>query len=163
MITKEQLLAAIIREIDIYKHLYTKLGAHSHGYRPSPAQRSTVDLLRYLAICGIGGLQSLAGGDFKIFSEYSARVKEMPAEDFPMAMDRQKTEIEGFFDSLSEETLQSQEATMPGGWKLPLGAAIMNGPLKWLTAYKMQLFLYAKANGADVVTSNVWAGMDRRV
>ncbi len=41
-----------------------------------------------------------------------------------------------------------------------LGLAILNGPLKWLTAYKLQLFLYAKACGAEIGTANAWAGMD---
>ena len=44
---------------------------------------------------------------------------------------------------------------------LPLGAAILNGPAKWLAAYKMQLFLYAKASGApELKTSNLWRGAD---
>ena len=41
--------------------------------------------------------------------------------------------------------------------------AIMSGPLKWLTGYKMQLFLYAKATGAEIGTSNAWGGYDRAV
>ena len=73
----------------------------------------------------------------------------------------QKQEILDFFDSVSEETLLTQEAPMPGGGVLPLGAAILNGPAKWLAAYKMQLFLYAKASGApELKTSNLWRGTD---
>ena len=50
---------------------------------------------------------------------------------------------------------------MPGGGMLPLGFAVLEGPLKWLTAYKMQLFLYAKATGAtQLKTSNLWRGTD---
>jgi hypothetical protein len=51
---------------------------------------------------------------------------------------------------------------MPGGGELPLGAALLNGPFKWLTSYKLQLFLYAKANGAAIGTVNAWAGMDSK-
>ena len=43
-----------------------------------------------------------------------------------------------------------------------LGTALVDGPLKWLLAYKMQLFLYVKASGATGIgTSNVWGGRDQ--
>jgi hypothetical protein len=103
----------------------------------------------------------MAEKNWKIFAERAERAKEMPAAEFPAAMDRQKREIEAFFESVSDQTLGTQEAQVPGGGTLPLGAAIMSGPLKWLTAYKMQLFLYAKATGADIGTVNAWAGIDR--
>jgi hypothetical protein len=33
--------------------------------------------------------------------------------------------------------------------------------MKWAVAYKMQLFLYIKANGNhDINTSNLWRGVD---
>jgi hypothetical protein len=99
--------------------------------------------------------------DWKLFAEYRERVKDMPAADFPAAMERQKQEILGVLGAVSEEALRSQEAPMPGGTMLPLGMAIMEGPLKWLVAYKMQLFLYAKASGAtELKTSNLWRGVD---
>lgn len=163
MITKEQLAAAMIRECDISKHLFTKLSPAAHDYQPTPDQRTTLHLLRYLSACGIGGIRALAKGDLKIFSEHIARAKDMPAKEFPAAMDRQKQEIEAFFNDVSEKTLETQEAMLPGLGKVPLGVAILNGPYKWLVAYKMQLFLYAKSCGAtDLGTSNVWGGVDMK-
>jgi hypothetical protein len=161
VITKEQLSNAMTRECDICLHLYSKLSPDAYGYRPSPAQRTTLELLQYLAACGIGGIRAMASTNWKLFSEELARTKEMPAEEFPAAMTRQKAEIEAFFASTSEKALETQTATMPGGGTLPLGAAILNGPLKWLAAYKLQLFLYAKATGAhEIGTANAWAGID---
>ncbi len=161
MISKDQFAAAMLRECDICVHLFSKLGPEAMDYRPSPAQRSTVELLRYLSICATAGLDCMAAADWKRFSEHSAKVKEMAAEEFPAAMARQKAAIETFFAATSEEALRTQEAPLPGGRGLmPLGAAILNGPFKWLSAYKLQLFLYAKANGAAIGTVNAWAGMD---
>jgi hypothetical protein len=161
VITKEQLSGAMTRECDICLHLFSKLTPEAYGYRPSAAQRSTLELLQYLASCGIGGLRAMANANWKLFSEELARTKEMPAEDFPAAMNRQKQAIELFFTSTSEKMLETQEAKMPGGGILPLGAGILNGPLKWLAAYKLQLFLYAKATGAhEIGTANAWAGID---
>ncbi|HZU52710.1 MAG TPA: hypothetical protein VFF77_02370, partial [Holophagaceae bacterium] len=155
MITKDQLAAAMIRECDICLHLFSKLPAGAADYRPSEKQRSTLELLRYLSISGVAGMDCMAHADWKRFGAFTERAKAMPFEGFPAAMAAQKAEIEAFFAGVSEQTLETQEAPMPGGASVPLGVAILNGPFKWLTAYKMQLFLYAKAAGAtELGTSN---------
>lgn len=160
MITKDQFLANLLRECNICKHLVTKLTPESYDYRPSESQRSTIELLRYLAICGIAGTRSMASGDWGVWKEYSERVKELTPEEFPHAMDQQIDELKTFFASISEETLETQQAVLPWKETVPLGAALLAGPFKWITAYKMQLFLYAKANGAAIGTANAWAGAD---
>ena len=162
MITKEQFADSMLRECDILIHLFSKLPDGSDDYRPSEQQRTTLALLRYIAICGAAGIRCMSAGDWSLFKSYSERVAEMPSSDFPAAMERQKAEIAEFFASVSEETLRTQEAPMPGGGGvLPLGLAILNGPFKWLAAYKMQLFLYAKAAGAtELRTANLWRGSD---
>jgi hypothetical protein len=105
----------------------------------------------------------MAESNWKIFGEYLDRVKDMPAEAFPAAMEKQAAEIKAFFASVSEETFDMQEASLPGGGTRPLGEAILGGPFKWLAAYKLQLFLYAKSTGAaEIGTSNAWAGIDRK-
>ena len=161
MITRDQVSSAMTRECDICLHLFSKLTPDAWDYRPSDSQRTTLELLRYLAGCGIGGLRAMASSDWKLFNEELARNKEMQPEGFPAAMTRQKQAIEQFFASTSEATLETKEAKMPGGGTLPLGVGIINGPLKWLAAYKLQLFLYAKATGAHQIgTANAWAGID---
>ena len=161
MIRKEHLGASMARECDIAKHLFTKLGSAAMDYRPSPSQRSTIELLRYLSVCGIAGIRCMADQDWQPFGKYISQAETMTAEAFPEAMNRQKGEIEAFFASVTEDRLETQDAPLPGGGTLALGLAILNGPFKWLAAYKLQLFLYAKANGAtDIGTANVWAGID---
>lgn len=161
MIAKDQFAQSLARECDIAIHLFSKLPQGAYEYQPSPEQRTTVALLRYLAICASAGIHCLVNKDWKLFADYRERLKDMPASEFPAAMERQKQEILDFFAATSEETLRSQEAPMPGGNMLPLGQAILEGPLKWLAAYKMQLFLYAKAAGAtELKTSNLWRGVD---
>jgi len=117
-------------------------------------------LLQYLSLCGIAGTRSMAEGNWKIFGEYVERAKAESMDHFPGAMERQRNELTAFFAQASDELL-AKEAGVPGAGKMPLAAAIMSGPLKWLTGYKMQLFLYAKATGStDIGTSNAWGGMD---
>lgn len=161
MITKDQLAASLTHECDVVLHLFSKLPEGALEYRPSAEQRTTLELLRYLAVIGIAAIHCMNVKDWKAFAPFSERVKEMTGEEFPAAMELQKKEIQDFLASVSEETLRTQEAPMPGGGMLPLGAAIINGPLKWLAAYKLQLFLYAKAAGAtELKTSNAWRGSD---
>lgn len=160
MLTKDQFAAAMLRECDICVHLYSKLGPEAMDYRPTGKQRSTTELLRYLAICGIAGATCMAEANWKRFAEFAERTKEMPAEAFPEAMARQKAELTAFFANTEEQAFSTQLAPMPGGGELSLGEALLNGPFKWLTSYKLQLFLYAKANGAEIGTANAWRGVD---
>lgn len=162
MITKDDLLTAMSLECDIAIHLHSKLTPQAAGYRPSPDQRSTEELLRYLAICGIAETTSMLKADWKLFAPFRERTATLPVAEFPAAMARQKGELAELFRGITPEQFATQAAPMPGGSvTLPLGVAILNGPLKWLSAYKMELFVYAKASGAhDISTSNAWRGMD---
>ncbi len=161
MITKEQLSAAMTRECDISVHLFEKLTPGSFDFSPAPGQRNTTELLRYLSICGIAGIRCMADANWKQFGDFVARSKDMKPEEFPAAMLKQKGEIAAFFETTSEKVLETQDAPLPGGGSMPLAAAILNGPFKWLAAYKLQLFLYAKATGApEIGTANAWMGID---
>jgi hypothetical protein len=163
MIDKEYFAHSMAYDCDIIIHLFSKFSPEGYDYRPSPGQRSTLELLRYLSICAIAGIRSMSENNWELFAGYRERAKDMAASEFPAAMERQKQEIFEFFGSVSDETLRTGETSMPGGggMMLPLGTAILNGPAKWLAAYKMQLFLYAKAAGASgIKTSNVWQGVD---
>ncbi len=161
MINKQTLCDSMIHDCNVSKHLYSKLGPGAMDYRPTPGQRSTLELLRYLAACGSGAVASMASNDWDTYAKYSAPVKEMSGDAFPAAMEQQVTDLQKLFDSVSDEDFATKEAPMPGGGTMPLGQAILHGPAKWLTAYKMQLFLYAKAAGArDIGTVNAWVGMD---
>jgi hypothetical protein len=161
VITRDQMLNQIITECEICKHLYTKIPADGFDYRPSPDQRSTLELLRYLSVCGVMGLRAMQAGDWTIGRTYSERASHMTPEEFPAAMDRQIEEIKEVFNSISDEEFLTKEAVYPTGQTMTFGQGAMKMSLQWLTAYKMQLFLYAKAAGAtNIGTSNCWAGVD---
>ena len=161
MLSKDQIAASMMFECDVSKHLHGKLTRQSYDYKPTDGQRSTLELLRYLAVCGIAGIQSLYQSDWKAFGKYTERSATMTAEEFPAAMDLQKQEIKDFFHSITERDLETRDAILPVGGSQLLGQAILNLPFKWLPAYKLQLFLYAKATGAaDLNTANAWMGID---
>ncbi len=161
MISKDQIAASMMFECDVAKHVHTKLTPQSYDYKPTAGQRNTLELLRYLSICGIAGIQSLYQSNWKTFSTYTERASKMAAEEFPASMELQKQEINSFFDSVTERDLETKDALLPIGGTQLLGQAILDLPFKWLPAYKLQLFLYAKATGtADIGTANAWMGID---
>jgi hypothetical protein len=161
MYSKEQLTNSLVHECNVCKHLYTKLPESGHEYRPTPGQRSSVELMRYLAVIGIASIKGFVENSWDAWRAYTAEVENMTAEEFPAAMDRQIERIRETLGALTDEQLATQEAKLPTGATTNLGAAIIDGSLKWLTAYKMQLFLYAKAAGAhQISTSNCWGGID---
>ena len=150
------------KECDITLHLFEKLSPDSYDYRPIGNQRNTTELLRYLSVCGIAAIRWMDAGDYKIFASMLEETRKMKAEDFPAAMRKQKAEIEQWFAEASDEKLATQQAPIPGGGTVPLEVAILNGPLKWLTGYKLQLFTHAKSAGNESIgTANAWAGIDR--
>ncbi len=162
MLTREELIEEIVLECAVAKHLYTKLNPADADYRPSPGQRSTLELLRYLAICGSSSAYHIATGDEHGARDRYTSTANMAFEEFPEAMDRQIEELRAVIGAVPEADLTTRTAPHPDGNEYPLGLMFVKMPLKWLTAYRMQLFLYAKANGAEEInTVNNWVGRDR--
>ena len=53
VLTKDELIAALQKEVRILLHLTSKIDRAQLDYRPSAKQRSTLELLRYLYLaCG---------------------------------------------------------------------------------------------------------------
>ena len=161
MIRKDDLLAALLHECHIASHLYTKVPEGAWDYRPGPTQRTTLELLQYLQGCGIGSARAMSEGSWDGYKAAMERAADMKPDAFPALMEKQKAELEAFFEGLDDAALETQEATLPWGEKVTLGRALLETTLKWMTAYRMQLFLYAKASGNDAInTANNWGGVD---
>ena len=52
ILTTSELIAALQQEVRILLHLAGKIESSMLGYRPAPKQRSTLELLQYMAIMG---------------------------------------------------------------------------------------------------------------
>lgn len=161
MLTKDDIRDALWKECDICVHLFGKLPEGDTSYRPTPKQRSTLELLRYLAHCGISGSRVMLEGTWDPFHDGEKRMAAMPASEFPAAMERQKRELAELFARLSDDQFARQEAKLPTGETVKLGRALLDAPLRWMIGYRMQLFLYAKSAGNhELGTANCWAGID---
>lgn len=160
MRVKELLQTSIAEEIRLLRHLATRLDLDRLDYRPTPGQRSTLELVRYLAACGIGPARALTEGDWELSRAEQAAVAELAAEDFAAALERQGERLQELLDDLPDEQLEEGTVTLPWSPKpMNLGRAILEMPVKFLAAYRMQLFLYLKASGQEELTTpDLWLG-----
>lgn len=162
MYSKNQLLDSLRHETRVCKHLHSKLGSEHLGYQPAEGMRTTLELLRYLSYCGIAVTEALLEGGWEKYKARAAAAENLTTNEFSAAMDRQMAELEELIGGLSEEDLLTRQVDRPGGGPEPLGAALVNATLKFLTSYRMQLFLHAKASGlSELSTANNWAGQDK--
>lgn len=159
MLTKEQLLDSMRQEVKIVKHLATKVLPGTWDWRPTPAQRSTLELIRYMTHCGtIGAIHAVT--DKWDHAEATEKASEsVTPENFAAAMDRQMAELEALIRPLTDDDLR-RATTMPWGSPTTVGLGLVDMGLKPLVAYRMQLFLYAKQSGnASIGPAECWVGV----
>lgn len=161
MLSKAQFLGSVEQEINICKHLHGKLQDSHFEYRPAENMRSTLELLHYLCGCGFVPGQAVVNDDWEATSGYFERLKSISAAEVPEYLDRQLTDIKTLLDGLSEEDLRDRQVKLPWGPKMALGQALVELTLKFLVAYRMQLYIYAKQAGlGELNTHNCWLGVD---
>jgi len=161
MLSKDQLLDSIALELRVARHLATKLPPGRLDWRPTPSQRSTIDLLRYLSTAGTDLTRAMLSGTWDTASMTGRAPTDLRFEDFDAAMAKQEADIRAALAPLSERDFLDRRATLPTGATTNLGAALVDVVLRALVGYRMQLFLYAKASGNDSLsTANCWYGVD---
>src|SRR5271169_3676897 len=106
VLTKEELIASLKSDVRILMHLAGKVDQSKLGYRPTPTQRSTLELLQYMAIMGPTQLAVIEGG---VFNRATLSAAWRPAEAAAKEMD--------FDAALSAIQEQSGEfSRIPGAW-----------------------------------------------
>lgn len=157
MLTKQQFQASIIEETTIIKHLFGKIPEGAWDYRPTPKQRSTLELIQYIALIAGAGMEMLAG-KADAFEGFAEKKSAVTPDVFLSVLESEETKIGELLSKWSDEDLQKE--TTAFGRTAPASVHLL-GMLKILVAYKMQLFLYIKANGVtNIGTSNLWGGRD---
>ncbi|HEV7424326.1 MAG TPA: hypothetical protein VGO21_04005 [Candidatus Paceibacterota bacterium] len=158
MITKEQYIESLVREIEIIKHLAGKVDPTKLDYRPTEKQRSTLELMQYMGQMVTTGITAYIAGNQNMHMELSKNKDSITFENFISKMDEQAKFVKETVGALTEADM-TKESTIFGSTR-PLAMHLLQA-LKSTTAYKMQLFLYIKASGNDSIsTSNLWGGMD---
>lgn len=161
VLTKSELLACLQNEVRILLHLAGKIEREKLDYRPTPKQRSTIELLKYLSLMGPGSLQYAKDVTFDPAARKAAE-EAAEARDFEQTIAAIAAHSDAYATLLADVSDADLRAELPGvGIKTTRGAFIVNFVLGACVAYRMQLFLYLKASGREELgTMNLWVGSD---
>jgi hypothetical protein len=165
VLTKDELIGSLQNELRILLHLASKVDPAKLDYRPTPKQRSMLELLQYMAIMGPIHLRGALAPAFDMdawrtaWQTGEAAAKTMNLEEAKAAIGRQAALFSELLGACSDADLRAQIEMF--GSKASRGSWIVNLVLCHYAAYRMQLFLYLKAIGREELnTMNLWAGRD---
>jgi hypothetical protein len=161
VLTKSELIGVLQNEVRILVHLAGKVDHAYLDYRPTPKQRSILELLQYLTIMGPVLIKFAKAGAFDP-DAWTAAEQAAAKLDFNQTVatigamaDTYASELA----DLSDEDLRAP-ITMFGHTQ-SRGAVLVTMVLSGHAAYRTQLFLYLKSCGrTELSTMNLWAGSD---
>lgn len=157
---KQNLLNSIEKEIGVVKALHSKITPEMLSYSPYEGMRTTEQLLQYLTWCSSSTIsyffledKSKAG---EIYNKIYQESKTVNYDNFKQRMDDELLKIKDLFEQFTEEDLLTKEVLLPWQQPMILGQALTETIIKWLSGYKMQLFVYMKQNGIKLDTGDCW-------
>ncbi len=157
-LTRTELISSLQNEVRILLHLAGKIDRTQLDYRPSPKQRSTIELLRFLSIMGPGLIRAAASGGTDT-AAWQAAETAAAGRDFDQTCAVIATQHDDYAALLADLDLRVEIEMF--GTRDTRGAFIVKSVLCGHAAYRTQLFLYLKASGDDALNSmNLWAGTD---
>jgi hypothetical protein len=165
VLTKDELIGWLKTEVRILVHLAGKVDRAKLDYRPTPKQRSTLELLQYLAIMGPTNIAVIQGGVFDraafsaAWTPAEKAAKEMTFDQAVAAIERLSGDYPKLLEDWTDADFRSQVDMF--GTRSTRGSLLVNMVLSGHAAYRTQLFCYLKSCGRDELgTINLWAGMD---
>jgi hypothetical protein len=165
VLSRDELIGALKSEVKILLHLASKIEPKDLDYRPSPKQRSLLELMQYLVIMGPIHARGVKKGVFnreewgKDFNDSEIFAKTLNLDQVKEEIGKQPALFEDVIGSCSDEDLRAEIAMF--GPKASRGSMFVGLVLSHYAAYRMQLFLYLKGCGHEELnTLNLWAGVD---
>jgi hypothetical protein len=162
VLTKSELIASLQNEVRILLHLASKIDRTQVDYRPTPKQRSTLELLRYLTTMGPIMIE-YARTEVIDRAGWAAATKAAEARDLDQTLAAIAAQSEAYatlLGDLSDDDFRAEIKSFDGS-TTTRGSFIVNHLLGGCAAYRTQLFLYLKACGREELnTRNLWAGVD---
>ena len=161
VLTKEELIASLQNEVRILLHLAGKVAIPQLDYRPTPKQRSTIELLRYLSAMGPALIPIIKTGVFD-GAAWQAALSAAGGLNFDQVLSAIGKQTRGYADLLqgwSDDEFRGEIEMF--GRKASRGTHVVYLVLCAHAAYRTQVFLYLKACGHEELnTMNLWAGVD---
>jgi len=165
VLTKEELIESLRNEVRILLHLAGKVDKSKLDYRPTPTQRSILELMQYMAIMGPTQVAAIKAGVFTreammaTWGAAEAASKKLNFDEAVSAIQKQSDEFKRELGDWTEAEFRS-EVDMFGN-KSTRGSLLVNIVLSGFAAYRTQLFCYLKSCGrSELDTMNLWAGVD---
>jgi hypothetical protein len=161
VLTKPELISSLQNEVRILLHLTSKVERARLDYRPSPKQRSALELLKYLSIMGPELVKAAKRGAFDpvVWTAADQVAQGRDYEQTLEAIAAQNDIYPALLADVSDADLRAEIVMF--GHNSTRGSFLVNHVLCGCAAYRTQLFLYLKACGReDLTTMNLWAGMD---
>jgi hypothetical protein len=161
VLTKPELIAALQHEAHIQLHLASKVDRAMLDYRPTPKQRSTIELLRYLSMMGPALVRATKAGKFDpaVWTEAERAADARSFDQVIAEIATHRDTYAALFADVTDADLRADIDMF--GEKASRGSNLVNLVLCSCAAYRTQLFLYLKACGREELsTMNLWAGVD---
>lgn len=165
VLTKQELGAALQKEVRILLHLAGKLQGEQGDYRPTPKQRSALELLRYLSLMGPVLLSAAKNGAFDgaLWQSEVAAAEKRNLKETISVIEQLPVKYEQLLAGMSDADFRG-DITGFDGSKLSRGEYVVSLVLGGHAAYRTQLFCYLKSCGHEQLgTTNLWRGVDAMV
>jgi hypothetical protein len=162
VLTKSELVALLQKEVRLLLHLTSKIEPAALDYRPTPKQRSTIELLRYLTTMGPALIRYAKGEpmDATAIAEATQAAGMRNFDETVAVLAAQSDQYAELLGDVSDEDLRGEIAWVDGS-RISRGLFLVNYLFGQCTAYRLQLFLYLKASGREELnTMNLWLGAD---
>lgn len=165
VLTKAELITSLRHEVHILIHLMSKIEPQMLEYRPTPQQRSLLELLRYLTLVGPIHLRTVLSDSFAM-EDFKQLRSQGEATSKTLDFEQVKEAVAGlsghFTDSLNDfPEARFREDFALFGRTVSRGSWLVALVLNHYVAYRTQVFLYLKGAGCDSLsTMNLWAGAD---
>jgi hypothetical protein len=161
VLTKDELIAALTHEVHVLRHLISKIDASTVDYRPTPKQRSSIEVVRYLVMQGPVLSNAIKAGAFD-GAAWGAAQAEVDAADLAGLDAMLATQPAWFAEhigAMSDEDFRGTIRLFAG--PMSRGVHFVTLVLANYAAYRTQLFCYLKLCGRDELgTMNLWGGKD---
>jgi hypothetical protein len=161
VLTKDELIRSLQHEVRILLHLAGKIEPTMLDYRPTPQQRSTLDLLQYLTVMGPTLVRMAQAGTFDpaAWTRAEADAARLSFDEVLAALAAHADEYATLLGGMTDDDFRAEVEMF--GRRTSRGAFIVNLVLCGCAAYRTQLFLYLKACGRhELGTMNLWGGVD---
>ena len=165
VLTKDEVIASLKNEVRILLHLAGKVDRARLDYRPTPRQRSTLELLQYLAIMGPTQIAAIRTGIYDrphlsaLWTPADAAARAMDFDAAVEAIGKQADEYERLLSDWTETDFRSEVDVF--GQRFSRGRLLVDHVIAGHAAYRTQLFCYLKSCGrAELGTVNLWGGVD---